>query len=52
MKKLFYLQKAEEELSSAQRRAHEAMEDDARAVIQIEIETYEALVKAAHSIEK
>ncbi|EFO24487.2 ATP synthase subunit delta [Loa loa] len=46
------LAKAEEELSSAQRRALEPMEDDARAVVQIEIETYEALVKAAHNIEK
>ncbi|VDN83338.1 unnamed protein product [Brugia pahangi] len=46
------LAKAEEELSSAQRRALEPMEDDARAAVQIEIETYEALIKAAHSIEK
>ncbi|MCP9263925.1 ATP synthase subunit delta, mitochondrial [Dirofilaria immitis] len=46
------LAKAEEELSSAQRRSQELMEDDARAMIQIEIETYEALIKAVHDIEK
>uniref|UniRef100_A0A0R3RWN7 F-ATPase delta subunit n=1 Tax=Elaeophora elaphi TaxID=1147741 RepID=A0A0R3RWN7_9BILA len=46
------LAKAEEELNSAQQRAQQPMEDDARALVQIEIETYEALVKAAHDIEK
>uniref|UniRef100_A0A2K6WPE5 F-ATPase delta subunit n=1 Tax=Onchocerca volvulus TaxID=6282 RepID=A0A2K6WPE5_ONCVO len=46
------LAKAQEELSSAQRRVQETTEDDARAMIQIEIETYEALIKAAQDVEK
>lgn len=45
-------QMAEEGLSLAQRRAQEPMADEARALVQIEIETYEALVKAAQNVTK
>ncbi|VDN39335.1 unnamed protein product [Gongylonema pulchrum] len=44
--------KAEEQLRSAQRRLAEPMDDSARAAVQIEIETYEALLKAAQEIDK
>uniref|UniRef100_A0A915PYY2 ATP synthase F1 complex delta/epsilon subunit N-terminal domain-containing protein n=1 Tax=Setaria digitata TaxID=48799 RepID=A0A915PYY2_9BILA len=46
------LAKAEEELHSAQRRVAEQMDDKDRAVVQIEIETYEALIKAAQDADK
>ncbi|VDN05282.1 unnamed protein product [Thelazia callipaeda] len=46
------LAKAEEELRSAQRRASEPLEGEAQAAVHVEIETYEALVKAAHDSNK
>lgn len=46
------LAKAEEELQSAQRRILEPMDDTDKAAVQIEIETYESLVKAAHDSDK
>lgn len=46
------IQKAEDELREAQRRLLESSDDVQRAEIQIEIDTYEALIKAAQEGDK